>query len=1740
MALNNVVQNSKINNEYSGEYVRQGDIAVETDRENLPPVNLPSFGGVLPIDDSPVENDANIIMQDADTGDSFLFSSAQAAEPEVQEKPPVLEVIKPEAWDPNITVAELDEHLSTVGTEQFTKDLNHSITMLANGVEQNASGVAYYDPPDLYGGKSDPEGAVWHYGIPLSEWRRTVTSPDPSTKEAPSEELIISRRKNLLRNRFIELGVGESVYGKNILANAEPGILNTTDIGWNGSEFYRQPTVGQRILTELESQGKATARGILYGIPEALISLNQLGGMFLSTLQHGPTAAVAHTTTAITDAFNSLLGMPEDTAVSFAQRKTEEFLESLQLVGEDNERMREWLRKKSYDIGLTELIGERLSGGTMGARVVEEAIPYIITLAMPISYATQLVRASKSLQIAQRLVANNGKVNLGSISNRIAELGTKSRTYKGLTADEKIEVIALKNQRKLLRDLSPKDKKYLAKYPTETHKGSYRLTQVGRAEVANIEFMLEVGASGGVAYAASVFGEDHWFSMVAPVLGGLAAVHNTGQTITGIADKTLYSIRALEFAGHRMADLAGVAGSQEKMLRTTIKMFGLQNQAKERMSKKAIEQARDFYQIDGEGKLSTEQIRTKALQNNAEYEQLLKVPNRNATQESRLVELRDKYIPLDGSNWEAELTGLDFQELSTIVSTRPKQLKKLHESAQYLLSSMEPEQRVAFREKIKKVRQNANELEASMKARGITDANGSAALSLYIANFIESSALGALQRELLNKNTTGISLNLSKRLKMWSRYWVIKKNQEQSLINLNRFIEDVLDPLDEKNITPELATFKETVEKSLSFLRSEKNANDTLAKKIINGLSTKMKSLVTNKIYMDRVEKGVNLRRILRLDELAHPEHARQKIREINIETAQYLDRAAERHNKLYDQLKHSSDWNIEIPAGNVGAELLDLSSEFFPLISWESQAGIRPPSARIVELVVEARRESIYKLLGGSAERLENGRPITFKNPENLDDLMERLLDSEFAGKRIKIMKSASKQEKIVLTRNKWNEFQKNIDDIRNKEPADAEGNPLTGQALADFNRSKLAAETNLTANFIEDILYVPSGEIPMDIPLNILDQVRSNIGKEAHANIHNRKGVRLLKIEEVLDTAGDTEFKQLDLFKSADLAPKQLEMLKTWREARQAYREYKQLIGQPFETEATTLGPQQSKYTYKMKEIEDASGNVNIEKASLFNSWEKAFIIPDDPARTADEFAKAFTDPELGRVPDHVLSLLLDSAAMHLNKGKKLPAGWWESYRRLFEESSIDVEKYGENVNNWETFKRQFEVAETPGTYGLDEINTAKIEKDNKKWIENIENISTAAKDEVGKLSKVVENAEDKEILKGLEELLKPKTSETGILYQTVIEILFSNDPKFHISRKTDASIDYTTREIENLEMVGRDWTAALGEGQLNIVNTILGRHAKAQAEGSRYVPPIEDVFRILDNAVENGAITARQKDKTVDVIRTFFSRYVTEAIRKRSDFKSMVKDGTPAEEIDLSEIHDLLQNHQSTLKYLYDNDEAKLVNQALAMAFDIGGMWRELDRNTGIPSSLKMESVFARMFSISRGVVSWKFVLGEQSVRQYRIQSLRQLEDFLANPDSMRAAINVMEKNPALLTGKDVITWRNSFVHLLPGALAKNMTLESLKQETARYQKELNDFKQANQLPPDYKPSIGFGEAGFNSTVGNIFKLRADAERTESVRRGVPPATDPAVLERRAEERPNLKQGGRLADQMQRLMN
>ena len=159
---------------------------------------------VAPTSSVPVEGiDANVIIEDVDQGDSFFFSSAQAAEepPEPVEKDPsVMEVIHAnQVWSTN--VSELDQRLSSVGIDQFTKELNRTVDMLAAGVSENGS---TYDPPPPKLGESD-QGKAWHFGIPLEDWRATNLNPDPKDGSAPEQELVFARRKQLLRSRLVEL-----------------------------------------------------------------------------------------------------------------------------------------------------------------------------------------------------------------------------------------------------------------------------------------------------------------------------------------------------------------------------------------------------------------------------------------------------------------------------------------------------------------------------------------------------------------------------------------------------------------------------------------------------------------------------------------------------------------------------------------------------------------------------------------------------------------------------------------------------------------------------------------------------------------------------------------------------------------------------------------------------------------------------------------------------------------------------------------------------------------------------------------------------------------------------------------------------------------------------------------------------------------------------------------------------------------------------------------------------------------------------------------------------------------------------------------------------------------------------------------------------------------------------------------------------------------------------------------------
>ena len=1800
----------------------QGTPGQFDDPRNIPPGYRLSANGVdlerIPVepegtgpdivfgDPPPIEEPATV-RTEPDTSGNFLFSSAQAAEgapqqPEFTEKEreAVRQTIqREEGWQPDKTGAQFDVYLSKVGPKQFAKELTENINMLVDGVGVSSTKRNLYDPntETLKRLLNEDPGTKWHYGIPLIDWARAMAIKDPDERAAA--------KKELLRNRLRDMNIGESIYGRNILATTEPGIFNTEDIGWDGSQFYTQPTIGERVVVSSEEMGKAFVRSIYDGIPKALVSLNEFGGLAYDAVSGGPSIGVAY----VRDAIEELLNMTEEGAISHAQQKTQEFLDSLQLTAEENEYMRQWLDAKAYDWGLTDIFGERFSGGTISTRLVEEAVPFLLTLALPIGKATQLVRLAKTRNIAHRLFLQKHGLSEfvdGGIdrqrtrdSNRLRELLTKQRRgdleqgpILGKAEDQKNELIelqTLKARSRLLRDVTPSELAYSRRWTHEIVDGKPVLSEQARREIANTEYMLELGAAGGMTAAAALYGEDHWVSFLAPMLGGLTAVHNMGQTIEGVANSSIYSLRSMEYAVHRALAISGIPGSEENMQRVAIKMFGLQNQAERKMREKAMSKARTQFQSGGDryiqyGKVNSDKRVIEIIKRErAEYERLINIPDGqlSATQKARKEELRETSLDLDGKNWQDNIEGLNLQELTEIVGNRPSKIKQLRRTAQIIVDQMgdEPGAKAAFLQKIQEAQRVAVKLQQAMEDRNIIGPNevadGSSVISLYLENFITSSALAHVSKELLSRGSVGMNFDVAKGLKLWSSYWKMQKEQDRSLKNIKSLLTNILDPLEEAD--PDIRQFKETVDTVLTRLTADATNNRNTATEILNRLSKKMRNLVTNERLLEEVEKGHNIRQILRLDALSDPKHARHKIAEINTIMSEYLQNLAKPHRALYNELKNDVGWTMALPAGNVGAELLDMSDEFFPLMAYEARAGTTPPSVQIVELVKQARRESLYRLAGGSDDRSARGIPLGFSNPEQFYSLVEDLLQSgEWVDQPIKIIKPGGRQTKVVLSRSKLNSHLKQLEEIRNIEAVDAEGAPLEGADLAAFNRRKLEAEANHTASFIEDILYVPSAEIPMEVSLDVLDKLRSNITRLAHKNQHNRKGVRYKQLEEIIDGIGEDGLDALDnqgdLFDTTKLTATQKRNIQTWRDAREKYREYKRTLGGSLGAEVTREGKQASKYTYRPSEVQDEMGNIDMLKVSMFNPWEKVFISPEDTDRTAMEFYTAFADPQTKKVPLHHLQLLLDSAGMYMNKGHKLPAGWWKSYQGMFKDSGMNVKDYGVRVKEWEDFNAAFQVAQRKGEQGLSVLNAKQFDRDRKDWEATIEARADKAKQQLSDLYNRIKSDEDKSIIEGLQKLLKLDTSEKGEEHIQAIDLLFSRRPTGHFSKQIYDSIDYKPEDVDALVEVGRDWPPQVTyapdfvEEPQDLVGMVLGKYARSQESGTRYVPPVEDLFRILDEAVANKDITRSQRQTVIDTLRNYYSVYLADAVFKRTNEKTLLgsRGREVAESVDIEELTRILQNEQSTLRYLYDEDEVKLINESLGMIYDIGGKIRDIDNTTGIPRSATMESLLARGFALTRGVVSWRWVIGEQTIKHRRLQSIKQLQDLIQDPTSLSQIEAIMIKDPRLITKEDVQSWKTSFSHLLPGAIAKNLTLEYLRDEVEAYQEELDLFKKSYGIPEAFRPNVTnyFGRPGLHPVRsraklrGDLEQLvgRAQMERLLSQRRGATPATDPRKLEERAarrrqgieeigEGRPSeqtFKYGGALHNQMQRLLN
>ena len=84
-------------------------------------------------------------------------------------------------------------------------------------------------------------------------------------------------------------------------------------------------------------------------------------------------------------------------------------------------------------------------------------------------------------------------------------------------------------------------------------------------------------------------------------------------------------------------------------------------------------------------------------------------------------------------------------------------------------------------------------------------------------------------------------------------------------------------------------------------------------------------------------------------------------------------------------------------------------------------------------------------------------------------------------------------------------------------------------------------------------------------------------------------------------------------------------------------------------------------------------------------------------------------------------------------------------------------------------------------------------ELEQADRAWKENISLTARMAAKELADIGKKLDTAESRTILSGIEQLLSPTTSESGLDYVRSIDILFSRNPERHHARKVYGFEDY-----------------------------------------------------------------------------------------------------------------------------------------------------------------------------------------------------------------------------------------------------------------------------------------------------------------------------------------------------------
>ena len=688
------------------------------------------------------------------------------AQPEVSEdvikQVKELGLVQPKPYDVNIDSTNTQKFVEQGGKKEFVKTINQVMSHFRQNPfedDPNSGQITQWKQEAERGGLPLNQ-RKWHLGINLVDWLNANRSSDPAREKA-----------SLVARRYVELSKNLD-NGKDLLS-LEPvsNYLDTDSIGFNGESFYQNPTVGERITTELEETTQLTLRGLSinsaknFGLLSEIVQKMGLGLTLgpavalelFGNLGTGEDSPLTETSKALHSKFINFIGMSEEEK-RIPHDAHEFWANAIDRIEANHEDLQLALDKLYMDSGLfEEFAGDPYSGNWL-QRTMEDFISWTIFTTPLSKLGEEFLTAIKQVKISAKPL-DTGKTfparEFKYLEDKYRKANTKLKDGKSanpgvkMTNEQMTRYTELRNWKRQIKTSpgrTPKEQAWLHQSqriysgrnePVSRLFRGYGFTTSRTINSVVMNNAAEMGAAAAYQGAVEHFGEDNWKTFMSTIVGALAGISSVrGGGVQLFTDKAIYSIEFLRFLENELSTkFLGRAEGTNKSAISLIKMFKLEKRAKLVEEEEILNLKRNRFiasatEIVDEGikeikdkggeipsdverskQIDTEAMRL-AKEESSRLATLRKAKDKGTISEEGLEELeRLEFLVKDETitrdSWK---TNLNASQLNSIVSTRPKLYRQLLQTAGYLLKNMSRKEQQLLKERIKEAERQAGEV----------------------------------------------------------------------------------------------------------------------------------------------------------------------------------------------------------------------------------------------------------------------------------------------------------------------------------------------------------------------------------------------------------------------------------------------------------------------------------------------------------------------------------------------------------------------------------------------------------------------------------------------------------------------------------------------------------------------------------------------------------------------------------------------------------------------------------------------------------------------------------------------------------------------------------------------------------------------------------------------------------------------------------------------------------------------